>query len=190
MHQYSTAFPFPPSEYQGLDVETLADSFLPPWPEALRLCELYLESAPWFFGPVTRKQITEELLPTWYSEARAVSGLPEAAQSPSPQGTNHELALLFIIFVFGAINDVNLPPPPDNADATHYFDLSQATLNLDSLLYRPGSVAAVQTISLMAIYRGMCADENSIESTWAMFGMATRMAQSVGCSFDLLLFDH
>jgi hypothetical protein len=68
MHQYSTAFPFPPGEYQGLDVETLAKLFLPTWPEGLHLSELYLESAPWFFGPFTRKQLIEELLPTWYSK--------------------------------------------------------------------------------------------------------------------------
>jgi hypothetical protein len=148
---------------------------LPPWAEAKRLCDLYLEQAPWFFGAVTKCQIIEEILPQWYPEARV-----ELPPAPAPaQGSHHELALLFVLFCYGSLTDIAQHAPPDNSDADHYFELTQATLNLEPLLDRPGSVAAVQTLSLMAIYKGMCAGQHSIESTWALMGMASRMAQSV-----------
>lgn len=32
---------------------------------------------------------------------------------------------------------------------------------------------------MMAIYEGMCSGENSIETTWALMGLAGKLAQSV-----------
>jgi hypothetical protein len=72
-----------------------------------------------------------------------------------------------------------LPAAPDNPDAEQYFELTRAALSLEPVLERPPSVATVQTLSLMAIYQGMCSGENSIEATWALMGMATKLAQSV-----------
>ena len=158
----------------------------------MRLCELYLEQAPWFFGAVTEKQLREEILPMWYPEAprpgvstnlsqpsndQHGSGLPNLAVNSSKGA--HDLALLFIIFCFGAYTDISLPPAPDNPDSELYFQLTRAALSLEPILERPPSVATVQTLSLMAIYQGMCSGENSIESTWALMGMATKLAQSV-----------
>ncbi len=56
----------------------------------------------------------------------------------------------------------------------------------NGVLDRPPSVATVQTLSLMAIYEGLCSGENSIESTWVLFGFATKLSQSVCHSFDIL----
>jgi hypothetical protein len=58
-------------------------------------------------------------------------GNGRSPEAQSLRDTNHELALLFVIFVFGAINDIN-----DDADVTHYFEPNQAALNLNSLLHR------------------------------------------------------
>jgi hypothetical protein len=47
---------------------------------------------------------------------------------------------------------------------------------------RPPTVSTVQAFSLMAIYQGLVANQDSIESTWAMMGLATKLAQSVSCA--------
>ncbi|KAG6889396.1 hypothetical protein C0992_005480, partial [Termitomyces sp. T32_za158] len=83
----ASSFPFPPTPSNGpssstfpsrtlqrdtpIDFHTLTHTYLPPWPETRRLCASYLEQAPWFFGAVTRRQLEEEILPTWYAEAPA-----------------------------------------------------------------------------------------------------------------------
>jgi hypothetical protein len=107
---------------------------------------------------------------------------------------------------------MNLPAPPDNPLSDKFYQLSKAALTLDpnaspgklfcflmvnypdmmvpgavsaknGVLDRPPSVATVQTLSLMAIYEGLCSGENSIESTWVLFGFATKLSQSVSHSF-------
>ncbi|KAJ3822412.1 fungal-specific transcription factor domain-containing protein [Lentinula raphanica] len=229
----SQSFPLPTSQPIP-NLEYLVDTFLPPWPEASRLCNLYLEQAPWFFGAVTERQLLEELLPMWYAEAprpvvapsldasgtlvggRSVdtppivrSGLGVGTMSSSsPLGTNpnppadfpsnssassvpngrsgssHDLALLFMVFCFGALTDVNLPAAPENMQSEHYYDLTKVGLNLEGILDRPPSVSTVQALSLMGIYEGMRSAEHSIESTWALMGMATKLAQSIGLHRD------
>lgn len=185
----SNAFPLGSSAHQQeVDLDQLVGSFLPPWHEAWRLCELYLEQAPWFFGAVTKRQLHEEMLPLWYAEApkplASSASLPDTSANPVNFGTPirggaHELALLFVIFCFGALTDMALPPAPDNPEAEQYYQLTKAALALEPVLHRPPSVATVQTLSLMAIYEGLCSGENSIESTWALMGIATKLSQSV-----------
>ncbi|KAE9406550.1 hypothetical protein BT96DRAFT_875520 [Gymnopus androsaceus JB14] len=227
----SQSFPLPASQPIP-DLDYLIDTFLPPWEEASRLCDLYLDQAPWFFGAVTKRQLCEEILPMWYVEAprpavaptlevgtpvgdRGVNtppltrpGLGLGTMSSSlPPGTNpnppvdiagsptstvgngrfggaHDLALLFMVFCFGALTDVNLPAAPENAQSEHFYDLTKVGLNLEGVLDRPPSVATVQALSLMGIYEGMRSGENSIESTWALMGLATKLAQSIGLHRD------
>ena len=38
----------------------------------------------------------------------------------------------------------------------------------------------------MAIYEGIRSGENSIESTWALMGLACKLAQSVSCFFHFM----
>ncbi|KAF8233042.1 hypothetical protein L208DRAFT_1268931 [Tricholoma matsutake] len=179
--QLSNAFPLS-SNIHATSFDSL-QSHLPPWPNAWRLCELYLEQAPWFFGAVTKRQLHEELLPIFYTEALMSPPLPSNTTSakPAPKAIAHELALLFVIFCFGALTDVALPSAPDNPEAEQFYQLTKAALTLEPVLERPPSVATVQALALMAIYEGLCSGENSIESTWALMGLATKLAQSVGC---------
>lgn len=173
--------------------------FLPSWEEACRLSSLYLDQAPWFFGAVQKRQIIEEILPLWYEEApqssqSPVSGTGSLTVTPNKGGA-HELALLFVIFCFGALTDMNLPPAPDNILAERYYGLTKAALTVEPVLERPPSVATVQTLSLMAIYEGLKSGDNSIESTWALMGIATKLAQSVSTfpaliSFSLILMSR
>jgi len=170
-----------------VDLNYLIQNHLPPWHRARHLSELYLQQAPWFFGAVTKRQLMEEILPLWYAEAADLIypgsvAPPVASQNETneaPSKGPHELALMFVIFCFGALTDHRLPPAPNNEEADMYFKLTRAALNLEPVLDRPPSVATVQTLALLAIYQGLCSGENSIESTWGIFGLATKLAQSV-----------
>ncbi|KAF8557495.1 hypothetical protein OG21DRAFT_1407050 [Imleria badia] len=185
----SKTFPFAPVFTDAVDLDYLIQNHLPPWQRARQLCELYLSQAPWFFGAVTKRQLLEECLPLWYSEASDLllpgsvapsTPLDSSGGSTQPQGkTSHELALLFVIFCFGALTDNSLPPAPDNEEANMYCYLTRAALNLEPVLDRPPSVTTIQTLALLAIYQGLVSGENSIECTWGIFGLATKLAQSV-----------
>ncbi|KIJ16385.1 hypothetical protein PAXINDRAFT_75585 [Paxillus involutus ATCC 200175] len=181
----SNSFPLAPVFTDIVDLNYLVQNHLPSWHRARQLSELYLSQAPWFFGAVTKRQLLEECLPLWYTEAfdlilpGSVAPPTEANAPEAPTKTAHELALLFVIFCFGALTDDTLPAAPDNEEADMYFKLTRAALNLEPVLDRPPSVSTVQTLALLAIYQGLCSGENSIESTWGIFGLATKLAQSV-----------
>jgi hypothetical protein len=116
-------------------------------------------------------------------------GSSDSSGSLQKTGGPHDLALLYIIFTFGALTDMNLPAAPDNPLANHYHDLTKVALNLEGVLDRPPSVATVQVLALMGIYEGLRNGENSIESTWALMGMSTKLAQSVCiCSTSCTIF--
>jgi hypothetical protein len=184
---------------EGLDLDYVVQNFLPPWENAWHLSELYLEQAPWFYGAVTKRQVVEEMLPTWYPEAARLN--PPGATIPKPStsgsgpgiepengpGGAHELALLFIVFAFGALTDISLPPLPDNPEAERYYGLTCTALALEPVMDRPPLVSTVQTLSLMAIYQGLLGEHN-LESTWTIFGMATKLAQSVSTAGVVVFF--
>lgn len=137
-------------------------------------------------------QVANAASPGSYSTTSSSSSTtqhPSASKSPqnSIPGTNkkqtrtaHDLALLFMIFCFGALTDIQLPAAPDNPVSEEYYQLTKATLVLEPVLERPPSVATVQTLSLMAIYEGICSKDGSIERTWSLFGLAVKLAQSIG----------
>jgi hypothetical protein len=188
------SFPFSSGAAESLTLQHLVQHFLPPWEEAWRLSNLYLETASWFYGAVTRVQLLEELLPTWYPEAASLvppgvevrrRNAPES-DSGNNHGSAHDLALLFIIFCFAASTDISLPPAPDNPVTDKFYKLTCAALTLESVLNRPPSVSTVQTLSCMAIYQGLVSGENGIESTWALYGLSTKLAQSVGSIYLVL----
>ncbi|KAH7921473.1 hypothetical protein BV22DRAFT_1038640 [Leucogyrophana mollusca] len=190
VNHLSKSFPLAPVFNDDVDLDYLVDNHLPPWHRARQLVELYLSQAPWFFGAVTQRQLVEETLPLWYAEATdlvpsgsvapqgGVSGDESSGKGP------HELALMFVVFCFGSLTDHTLPSAPDNEEAEMYFKLTRAALNLEPVLDRPPSVATVQTLAMLAIYQGLCSGENSIESTWGLFGLATKLAQSIGLHRD------
>lgn len=157
----------------GETVQSLIEDYLPDWYRAQALATLYLEQAPWFFGAIRRRQVVEELLPMFYPEAQANisnSGTPPsqggsdlassssafalaASRSANSTGGAHDLALLFVVFCFGALTDPTLPPAPHNKEASTYYELTRAALNIEPVLDRAPSVATVQTLSLMGIYQ-------------------------------------
>ena len=172
---------FPDASTQHLGLYAL-ENYLPPWDRAQRLCTLYLQQAPWFFGAVRERQLHEELLPLFYGDADSAARAP--ANSNLPSATPHDLALLFVILCYGSLVDDNLPPAPDNQEADRFYLLTRAALALDPVTDHAPTVSTVQALSLMAIYQGLVANEHSIESTWTLFGMATKLGQSVGLHRD------
>ncbi|KAI0340282.1 hypothetical protein BDW22DRAFT_1360218 [Trametopsis cervina] len=207
IQELARTFPTTSIQLDAADTMQGLIDYLPEWPRAEALAKLYLEQAPWFFGAIRQRQLLEELLPVFYVEARM--NAPPAAESPPSQGgspgefgvpvsafasaaarsanttgTAHELALLFVVFCFGALTDPQLMPAPYNKEASTYYELTRASLNLEPVLDRPPSVATVQTLSLMGIYQGLVAGENSIESTWALMGLSCKLAQSIGLHRD------
>ncbi|KAI0356832.1 hypothetical protein OH77DRAFT_1588729 [Trametes cingulata] len=199
LNRLAATFPSGPSDLPIYDLQELMQGYLPPWQRAAQLRDLYLEQAPWFFGAVTQRQLDEEVLPLFYEEAAeemrarvqmgasvSPSGAAEAFNLPV-QGvhpSSHDLALMFVVFCFGALTDASLPPAPHNAEAARYYQLARAALSLEPVLDRPPSVTTVQTLSLMGIYQGLVADEHSIETTWALMGLASKLAQSIGLHRD------
>ncbi|PFH53475.1 hypothetical protein AMATHDRAFT_73300 [Amanita thiersii Skay4041] len=177
----ASLFPFTSSLQQHeLDFEYLMTTFLPPWDEARRLSELYFDKALWFCCTVTRRQLFEETLPLWYDEApRFLSERSPTSTPPQYVRTPHELALLFMIFCFGALTDLSQSIISENSEPEQFYQLTKAALSLEPVLERAPSVATVQTLALMAIYESMCSRDNSTEATWALFGLATKLAQSV-----------
>ncbi|KAI0049518.1 hypothetical protein FA95DRAFT_1588235 [Auriscalpium vulgare] len=156
------------------------EAYLPHWERAAQLCALYLNQAPWFFGAVRARQLHEEILPMFYPEAATPPQSTSQPQStPQLTSTPHDLGLLFVILCFGAATDESLPPAPTNTEADMYYLLTKAALALDPVMDRAPTVSTVQALSLMAIYQGLVANEHSIESTWALMGLATKLAQSV-----------
>ncbi len=160
------------------------ETYLPSWPRASQLCGLYLEQAPWFFGAVKARQLHEELLPLYYVKARP-QGIP-----PPTAPTPHDLALLFVIFCLGAVTDDALPPAPGNEEADRFYTLTRAAIALTPPTDRPPSVCTVQVFSLMAIYQGIIANQDSIESTWTLMGLATKLAQSVSLQSSRATYRH
>ena len=90
---------------------------------------------------------------------------------------------LFFLFLGGGGSDTNnfllllFNIPPYNIDSKSFRN---------GVFERPPSVTTVQALSLMAIYEGIRSGENSIESTWALMGLACKLAQSVSCFFHFM----
>lgn len=179
--QLPSSFPF--SSLSNVSLEELIERHIPPWEEALRYTQLYTAIAPWFYGAVSVEELEEEILPRWFPEARQHGG-NVSATSPSEQGSAHNLALLFMIICFGALTDTSLPAAPNNNVAEHYYRLTKAAMSLEPATDRPPTFATVQTLSMMGIYQGLCNTDNSIESMWTLFGLSTKLAQSIGLHKD------
>ncbi|KAI1786226.1 fungal-specific transcription factor domain-containing protein [Ganoderma leucocontextum] len=203
INQLAATFPHGPPEVPIYDLQDLISGYLPQWERAVKLRDLYLEQAPWFFGAVTQRQLFEEVFPLFYEDARmerrdggvhgqfGVSAEAFSLQQTGiglPHASSHELALMFVVFCFGALTDPDLPPAPHNEEAARYYQLTRAALSLEPVMDRPPSVATVQVLSLMGIYMGMVADDRSIECTWSLMGLASKLAQSTGLHRDCARF--
>jgi hypothetical protein len=142
------------------------ESSLPELGRALTLCESYLNHATFFFRPVKRDQLLDQLLPNTYDSTHAkaqarANGSPSADPLEVDDSSYaHALASLFFIFSLGALFDITLPPY--NAQAEHFYHVGRAALSLRKTC--PPTLETVQAVGLMATYHSLAGKKYSRDS--------------------------
>ena len=150
---------------------------LPPRPRAWALCEAYLAHFSWWFRPVKRDELINEILSPIYKTV----GDPNNQGGYHPKSgcggrCPHLLAVLYFILAVGALVDLTLQPC--SAEAEKYYRLGRASLSLRSILDSP-EFETVQAVSLMASYHSLCSSRYSVESAWSLASLACKLAQAV-----------
>lgn len=161
---------------------------LPSPSRAWSLLDAYMANAAWAFQPIKREHIIEDLLtPIYaakkhYEDSQGLYTIASLQTQISPQ----KLAVLFLILAIGANLDFALPP--NNKEADNYYHYARAALTHGSVLNSP-LMETVQAVLLMAHYRGTSGGKNSRDSSWALIGLACKLAQSVRPFFFLFHLD-
>lgn len=172
-------WPFAPLYLPKEDIQAMIEARLPSYERATSLCEAYLENLSWFFRPIERKQIMEELLPLHYKRRRA--GASGSSSGKEEDYANapidlHELALMLMVFACGAAGDLTLPPYNDEAET--YHQLARTALSLKSV-FDGASLSAVQAICMLGAYEIFSGRRNSLETAWKLLTLGFSMATSV-----------
>ncbi|KAJ7667924.1 fungal-specific transcription factor domain-containing protein [Mycena polygramma] len=175
----SNSFPFSAGGPPGRALDLLFDS-LPDQPRAWSLCETYLEQCAWQFRPITREEMIDDFLTPIYKswrEKRAWNNETDFPHTISP----HRMAVLFMFFALGALVDLTLEP--HNAESDRYYHASRASLALRSVFDSP-EMATVQAVLLMATYHNMGGKHYTMESSWSLMCLGSKLAQSLGLHRD------
>lgn len=174
---FSLSFPFTPMGPTA-DIQDMIEGHLPPLGRAKYLAETYFEQAGWLFRSVSREQVMEELLLSYYP-----NGTP-----PPPDEIKgaHELGLLLLVFAIGAL--VDLSQEASNNEAEHYHQLARASICLQPVMEKP-SLITVQALHLLAAYNAMSGNEHaakdtSMETTWSLISLAAHLSQTIGLHRD------
>ncbi|GJE93221.1 fungal specific transcription factor domain-containing protein [Phanerochaete sordida] len=180
----SLAFTFPFSltpESSDAILDKL-ESYLPPQPRAWALCETYLEQFTWWFRPIKRDELINEILIPIYRTVADPSkhGYHRKMESESAR-CPHLLATLFMVLSVGALVDLTLSSC--SAEAEKYYRLGRTALSLRSVFDSP-ELETVQAVGLMAGYHSLCSFRYTLESAWALGGLASKLAQSIGLHRD------
>lgn len=167
----------------------LLETSLPDRARALALCESYLDHATFFFRPVKREQLLEQLLPHTYDTAHAKAqarvngdGIGGALDLVDESCYPHTLASLFFIFSLGALFDVGLPPY--NAQAEHFYHMGRAALSLRKSC--PPTLETVQAVGLMATYHSLAGKKYSRDSAVSV----SWYPAVLGCLFCGVVVDY
>lgn len=171
------AFTFPfqlPIVQDGVD-ELLyrLEAELPAQPRAWALCETYLAYFSWWFRPIKRDELINEILSPIYkyaSDPSSIEGYRGGVRCP------HLLATLFLVFAVGALVDLTLEPC--SVEAEKYYRLGRAALSLKSIFDAP-DLGTIQAIALMSAYHSLCSTRHTSESAWALISLAARLSHSV-----------
>lgn len=189
MAQISQSWPFTPLYLPKDEIQDLIESRLPSFERATALCEAYLENLSWFFRPVDRQQIMEDLIPLVYKRKRPTPAYTNA-ESPAPQETLqfdqrvdlHELALMLMVFACGAAGDLTLPPYNDEAEL--YMQLARTALGLQPV-FEGASMSTIQTICMIGAYDVFSGRNNNLEACWKILTMGFSMSTSVSLVYRL-----
>ncbi|KAF7301357.1 Zn(2)-C6 fungal-type domain-containing protein [Mycena indigotica] len=177
----SNSFPFSAGGPPGRALDLLFD-YLPDQPRAWTLCETYMEQCAWQFRPISREEMIDDFLTPIYKSARDRKNWQSETEFPHAISP-HRLAVLFLTFALGALVDLTLEP--HNIESDQFYHASRAALALRSIFDSP-EMATVQAVLLMASYHNMGGRRYTMESSWSLMCLGSKLAQSV-CSFPLEL---
>ena len=175
-------WPFTPLYAPRDDLRQMIESQLPTWERASALTEAYLQNLSWFFRPVDRQQIVEELLPAVYKRRRPSLSQSSFSDSSDIDGDLdapvdlHDLALLLMVFACGAAGDLTLPP--FNREAETYRQLARATLGLKNI-FDGASLSAVQAVCFLGMFDVISGWKNTLETSWKMLCLGFSLSASV-----------
>lgn len=173
-------FPFTPVYFPKEQVLSMIKERLPSYERATALVEAYLQHLSWFFRPVEREQIMEELIPTFYK--RKTSAAPFEFETGLEA---HQLALLFGIFAAGSAGDMTMEPY--SAEGELYRQLGRAALGLHSI-FEGTSLVTVQALSMIAVYDFFSCNTQTLDTAWKLVSMALCLASSVRLLASICLF--
>jgi hypothetical protein len=161
------------------------ESYLPPQPRAWALCETYLEQFCFWFRPIKREELIDEILTPIYRKSSSNSrGVYRPKSDAECNRCPHLLATLYMVFAVGALVDLTLPPC--SVEAEKYYRLGRAALNMRSIFDSP-EVETVQAVSLMAAYQSLCTSRYTLESAWSLVSLASKIGQAVRTAFIILV---
>ncbi|KAF8519663.1 hypothetical protein JB92DRAFT_2808469 [Gautieria morchelliformis] len=167
----SVLFPFPPET-----VTTAIDDFvplLPPFSQAVSLCEVYFDHSAWCQNPTPRDSFMTMVLNECYPENRPATSLQHMS--------SHRLSLLFMVFALGTLMDARRPLC--SIEAEEYHTLARACLCVEPV-YDNSSLQAVQSMHLMIWYYTLAATRRSNGYRLAIWGVVIRLCQAIGLHHD------
>ncbi|KAI0272650.1 fungal-specific transcription factor domain-containing protein [Gloeopeniophorella convolvens] len=179
--QYSGSFPLSPMNRPSLDTvkERLRNLhwYLPTAEKASELRDLYFMYAAWMYNPISLSEFNA----TVSSSLFASNGPSAAADEPNVL-VSHRLSIMFMVCAIGSLMDTRLPSY--SVEAEKYHQLARAALFQHSVFDEP-TLGAVQALYLMSFYLFLSDRHGSSGgSRWAIMGMASKLAQSIGLHRD------
>ncbi|TFK50848.1 hypothetical protein OE88DRAFT_1747439 [Heliocybe sulcata] len=172
-----------PTQSSEYDDETLAhlELTLPTEHRASGLCESYLEHSSWFFGPIQRDELINEILnPIYASIASQKKG---HLRSYNPQ----KLTVLFLVLAHGALADLGLPPY--NAEAECYYQAGSSMISIRNITDTP-TIETVQAFAYMSVYNVLCEKRYGLGNAWPLISVAVKLSQAVNLDSSYWLLDE
>ncbi|KAF9048224.1 hypothetical protein BDZ89DRAFT_978408 [Hymenopellis radicata] len=161
------SFPFASTGSESAEsIRASLISFLPPEPQARRLCDLYYRHAAWMYTPISNQDFLETIY-------RPVYGQDSMLETFNPQS----LALLFMVLAMGTLMD--LEQPAHSPQATQYYHLGRAALAIKSV-FDEQSIPGIQALLIMCHFMFW----NDEGARWVVMGIVVKLAQSVGLHRD------
>ena len=162
-------FPFVSDGHNYQDRIYVLMESLPDSAKASALCESYINSYTWFFRPLSRGELFQELLAPILSH-RNSGAHPDAGQRFIQP---HRMAVLFFIFAIATSTDHSRV-----SEADRYYQLGRMALSMSSVFDAP-KLDTIQAVSLMAAYISNSGGKHAVEEGWSYIGLAIRLAISV-----------
>ncbi|EJD41074.1 hypothetical protein AURDEDRAFT_186731 [Auricularia subglabra TFB-10046 SS5] len=146
-------------------------TWLPSAPQALKLVQAYYTHFAWLFNLIPEDEFSETIFNRVY--AGPVASVADI--------TPHDLGLLFVIFAVACLADPERPPY--SAEGSNYYQLSRASLGLDSVIDHP-TIQAVRAVHLLATFLQLCDHPNSATTCYSLMGLTAQLCHSLGLHRD------